>query len=100
MYTKVVSTFLHEQESILKQRQNELPEGSYTAKLFQEGQDRILKKIGEEAGEVIIASKNNNTKELTNEMADLLFHMLVTLRHHNLSIDDVLAVLKKRHKTK
>jgi phosphoribosyl-ATP pyrophosphohydrolase/phosphoribosyl-AMP cyclohydrolase len=94
-----VSTFLHELETILKQRQNELPEGSYTAKLFQEGQDRILKKIGEEAGEVIIASKNNDPKELTDEMADLLFHMLVTLRHHNLSIDDVLAVLKKRHKT-
>ena len=59
--------------------------------------DRILKKIGEEAGEVIIAAKNNNKEELTNESADLLFHLLVTLVDNNISITEVVAVLKSRH---
>ena len=60
--------------------------------------NRILKKIGEEAGEVIIAAKNKDKTELTNEAADLLFHLMITLKDQNLSIQDVINVLEKRHK--
>ena len=89
--------FIHELENIIRERQEKLPAGSYTAKLFQGGQDRILKKIGEEAGEVIIAAKNGNLTEIKNESADLLFHLLLVLRTHNLSFEDVVATLKGRH---
>jgi phosphoribosyl-ATP pyrophosphohydrolase len=90
-------SFLTELEQFLIERKQQLPEGSYTAALFSSGMDRILKKIGEEAGEVIIAAKNNNKEELTNESADLLFHLLVTLVDNNISITEVVAVLKSRH---
>ena len=89
--------FLNELESLLIERKNELPEGSYTAKLFSEGIDRILKKVGEESGEVIIAAKNHDREELTNESADLLFHLLMTLVNEGVSMADVVDVLKSRH---
>ncbi|MFC1752484.1 phosphoribosyl-ATP diphosphatase [Thermoproteota archaeon] len=90
--------FIKQLESILKQRKKERPEGSYSAKLFEQGSDRILRKIGEEAGELIIAAKNDDSSEIKNEMADLLFHMIVLLVHSNISVDDLMAVLKNRHK--
>ncbi|SEA42010.1 phosphoribosyl-ATP pyrophosphohydrolase / phosphoribosyl-AMP cyclohydrolase [Thalassobacillus cyri] len=83
--------------TILADRKATQPEGSYTSKLFQEGVDRIAKKIGEEAGEVIIAAKNNDPEELSMESADLLFHLLILLTDRNVSIDQVLGVLEKRH---
>ena len=89
--------FLNELETRLIERKKHLPEGSYTAKLFSEGIDRILKKVGEESGEVIIAAKNNDREELTNESADLLFHLLMTLVNEGVSITDVVEVLKSRH---
>ncbi len=74
-----------------------MPEGAYTTYLFEKGVDKILKKVGEEASEVIIAAKNRDHEELKWETADLLYHLLVLLREQQLPLDDVLKVLKKRH---
>ncbi|MBU7594653.1 bifunctional phosphoribosyl-AMP cyclohydrolase/phosphoribosyl-ATP diphosphatase HisIE [Metabacillus halosaccharovorans] len=84
-------------ETLIAKRESELPEGSYTTYLFTEGVDKILKKVGEEAGEVIIAAKNRDHGELKWEVADLLFHLMVLLREQKLPLDDVLKVLEERH---
>lgn len=84
-------------ETLLAERESELPEGSYTTYLFTEGVDKILKKVGEEAGEVIIAAKNRDHDELKWEVADLLFHLMVLLREQKLPLDEVLNVLEERH---
>lgn len=90
--------FLNQLEDIIKDRKDNPSESSYTSQLIEGGLDRILKKIGEEAGEVIIAAKNNDTNELTNESADLLFHLLIVLQQQGLSLSDVAAQLESRHK--
>lgn len=90
-------SIIEELEGLLAEREAERPEGSYTTYLFDEGVDKILKKVGEEASEVIIAAKNRDKEELTWESADLLYHMLVLLREQKLPLDDVLARLKERH---
>lgn len=87
-------------ESIIAERHAERPEGAYTTYLFEEGVDKILKKVGEEAAEVIIAAKNRDQEELTWESADLLFHLMVLLREQECPLDDVLRVLEERHNTK
>ncbi len=71
-------------------------EGSYTAKLLHGGVDRIGKKIGEEAAEVIIAAKNDSTSELTYEMADLLYHALVLLENQDVPLEVVWEELRRR----
>ena len=73
------------------------PEGSYVAKLHQQGIDRILKKIGEEAGEVIIAAKNNSKPELQLEVSDLLFHSLLVMAEVGVSLEDLARELESRH---
>jgi phosphoribosyl-ATP pyrophosphohydrolase/phosphoribosyl-AMP cyclohydrolase len=80
----------------IAQRKVDAPEGSYTAKLFAGGVDRIGKKIGEEATEVVIAAKNTDRAELIWETADLLFHTLVLLAERDISLDDVGAELSRR----
>ncbi|QHE53538.1 bifunctional phosphoribosyl-AMP cyclohydrolase/phosphoribosyl-ATP diphosphatase HisIE [Pontibacillus sp. HMF3514] len=90
--------FLDELQSVLAERKATLPEGSYTSSLFQGGVDRIGKKIGEEASEVIIAAKNNDNEELKWETADLFFHILLMLTQQGLPFDDVLSALESRHK--
>ncbi|MCR9144119.1 MAG: phosphoribosyl-ATP diphosphatase [bacterium] len=90
--------FLEELEQLLRERREELPEHSYTANLFRDGQDRILKKIGEEAGEVIIAAKNQDKSELVHEAADLLFHLQVLLVNEDVALEDVVGELVRRHK--
>ena len=85
-------------EEVIAKRETERPEGSYTTYLFEEGVDKILKKVGEEASEVIIAAKNRDHEEMQWEVADLLFHLLVLLREQQLPLDDVLSVLEERHK--
>ncbi len=90
--------FLEELEELLKKRKLDLPEKSYTADLFRKGIDRILKKVGEEAGEVIIAAKNKDEQELIHEVADLLFHIQVLLVDKNIPISKVEDELKKRHR--
>ena len=77
-------------------RSKELPPGSYTAYLFKEGQDKILKKIGEEAAEVIIASKGGGGSRLAAEMADLVYHLLVLLAWHGMEPGCVLEELARR----
>ncbi|WP_078429928.1 bifunctional phosphoribosyl-AMP cyclohydrolase/phosphoribosyl-ATP diphosphatase HisIE [Alkalihalobacterium alkalinitrilicum] len=84
-------------ETLIAEREAEMPEGSYTTYLFDKGVDKILKKVGEEAGEVIIAAKNRDPEELKWEVADLLFHLLVLLREQKLPLDEVLSVLEERH---
>ncbi|MBD5654087.1 MAG: bifunctional phosphoribosyl-AMP cyclohydrolase/phosphoribosyl-ATP diphosphatase HisIE [Candidatus Eremiobacteraeota bacterium] len=73
-------------------------ESSYTAKLFHDGIDRIAKKVGEEATEVVIAVKNGDRAEITWEVADLLFHTLVLLEERGVSLDDVGTELLRRAK--
>lgn len=87
---------LAELESLVAKREAEQPEGAYTTYLFDEGVDKILKKVGEEASEVIIASKNRDHDELKWEVSDLLYHLLVLLREQKLPLDDVMEVLKER----
>lgn len=91
--------FLEDLEKLLYQRKHDLPEGSYTSSLFKGGVDRILKKVGEEAGEVIIAAKNENQAELVHECADLMFHVLVLLVNSGVPLSEVELELQKRHKT-
>jgi phosphoribosyl-AMP cyclohydrolase / phosphoribosyl-ATP pyrophosphohydrolase len=81
---------------VIRVRAADQAEGSYTVKLLRGGVDRIGKKIGEEASEVIIAAKNNSVAELTYEMADLLYHSLVLLECQGVSLEGVLAELQRR----
>ena len=90
-------SFLYELEEVLKVRKEKLPENSYTSRLFREGDDRILKKIAEEAGEVIIAAKGTDRQEIIHESADLLFHLMMILVQKGLSLRDIENELKKRH---
>ncbi len=89
---------IDELEQLIAKREAERPEGAYTTYLFNEGVDKILKKVGEETAEVIIAAKNRDHEELKWEVADLLYHTLVLLREQKLPLDDVLAVLEERNK--
>ena len=80
----------------LAARKQAAPETSYVAKLFSKGEDAILKKIGEEATEVVLASKEGDKSHLVYETADLWFHCMVLLAHHGLSAQDVLQELARR----
>ncbi len=80
----------------LEARKQAAPDTSYVAKLFSKGEDAILKKVGEEATEVILASKGGDKTQLVYEAADLWFHTLVLLAHHGLSAQDVLNELARR----
>jgi phosphoribosyl-ATP pyrophosphohydrolase/phosphoribosyl-AMP cyclohydrolase len=84
-------------ESVIAARDAERPEGAYTTYLFEKGVDKILKKVGEETSEVIIAAKNRSAEELRYETSDLIFHLFVLLREQKLPLDDVLAELERRH---
>lgn len=74
------------------------PEGSYIAKLYSGGRERILKKVGEEAAEVVIASMSQNKGETIYETADLLFHLLIALRYDGITIEEVMTELERRRK--
>ena len=82
---------------LLEERKKELPEGSYTTYLFQKGMDKILKKVGEEATEVIIAGKNRDKKEAVYEIADLAYHVMVMMAQMEISVEDVRTELASRH---
>jgi phosphoribosyl-AMP cyclohydrolase / phosphoribosyl-ATP pyrophosphohydrolase len=84
-------------EQLIKQREQERPEGAYTTYLFEKGVDKILKKVGEESAEVIIAAKNRDTEELKWEAADLIYHLMVLLREQGLPFNEILKVLQERH---
>lgn len=81
---------------VIHQRNQDRPEGSYTTKLLTGGLDRVLKKVGEEAGEVIIAAKNHDRAEITWEVSDLLYHLLVMLEIEGVSLADIAGKLGER----
>ena len=81
---------------LIKGRKNEKIEGSYTSYLFEKGLDKILKKIGEESSEVIIAAKNDK-KETIYEISDLIYHMLVLMAEMDIEIKDIIKELASRH---
>lgn len=81
--------------TILMRKQEEM-EGSYTNYLLNKGLDKILKKVGEETSEVIIASKNENKEELISEISDLVYHLMVLMVNKNLSPDDILEEIDRR----
>jgi phosphoribosyl-ATP pyrophosphohydrolase/phosphoribosyl-AMP cyclohydrolase len=85
-------------EATIAQRDAERPEGAYTTYLFEKGLDKILKKVGEETAEVIIAAKNRDRDELRCESADLIFHLMVLLREQGIPFDGVLQELEFRHR--
>lgn len=92
----VENGILSDLENLIADRYDKLPEGSYTTYLFTKGVDKISKKIGEEASEVIIAAKNDSHDELRYEAADLIYHLMVMLRNQGLPLTEVLTELEKR----
>lgn len=88
---------LHKLEQVIADRDEKRPEGAYTTYLFTEGVDKILKKVGEEAAEVIIAAKNREEEELKWEAADLIYHLFVLLREQQVPFEKILQVLETRH---
>ena len=82
---------------LLQGRKKELPEGSYTTYLFQKGLDKILKKVGEECTEVIIAGKADDKAETVYEIADLCYHVLVLMVQMGISVEDIRKELASRH---
>jgi phosphoribosyl-ATP pyrophosphohydrolase len=84
--------------AVIEDRKANPRPGSYTNQLFDAGEDEIVKKIGEEAVEVILAAKGQGDERLISELADLSYHCLVLLALRNLSPDDVAAELEKRHR--
>lgn len=87
---------LQELYQIILSRQQEMPEGSYTSYLFQEGIDKILKKVGEESAEVIIAAKNRDKNEVVYETADLIYHLLVMMVEQGIKLSDIYKELRSR----
>lgn len=91
-----MSNVLNDLYDIVKSRKENFEEGSYTCYLFSKGQDKILKKCGEECSEMIIAAKNDDNVELANEVSDLLYHILVLCAEKNMPFTEVEAVLEER----
>lgn len=89
--------FLSDLFDLIERRKKEMPGGSYTTGLFREGSDRIIQKVGEEAVEVVIAAKNRDKKEVINESADLIFHLLVMLSEQGIDPGEVIGTLINRH---
>lgn len=82
-------------QTVISRKENP-QEGSYTCYLFDKGIDKILKKVGEECSETIIAAKNGDNKETVLEISDLLYHLTVMMVNQGIKIDDVYAELEKR----
>lgn len=82
----------------IRQRRDDNPSTSYTAKLLQENEDQLLKKIIEEAGEMTLAAKSGNRQQLIGELADLCYHCLVVMERYNITASAVAAELQSRNK--
>jgi len=91
-----MSDTLKQLDAVLQQRKQEDPNSSYVASLYSKGLDTILKKIGEEATETVIAAKSGDKEQIIYETADLWFHSLVLLAQQGLSSDDILQELDRR----
>jgi phosphoribosyl-ATP pyrophosphohydrolase/phosphoribosyl-AMP cyclohydrolase len=92
--------FLTQLDQVIAARIAQSPEGSYTAKLYQQGIRRMAQKVGEEGVEVALAAQNADSAELVSESADLLFHLALLLRARDLSLDAVAAELAARHRAR
>ncbi len=92
------NNFLNYLEQIIQSRKETGKEGSYVKSLFRKGINKIAQKVGEEAVELVIEAKDNDTEKFRNEAADLLFHYLILLNEKNISLKDVALVLKDRHR--
>lgn len=90
--------FLIELQELIDDRKKKMPEGSYTTTLFRDGINRVAQKVGEEAIELIIESKDNNPELFLNEAADLMYHYLVLLSFKGYRIEQVVEILKARHR--
>lgn len=89
--------FLYQLEQLLAERKNASPDSSYTAKLYASGTKRIAQKVGEEGVETALAATVNDRHELTNESADLIYHLLVLLQDQDLNLSTVIDNLRSRH---
>lgn len=90
--------FLYHLESVINQRIDDDEQDSYTNKLYKKGINKVAQKVGEEAVELVIESKDNNDNLFKNEAADLLYHLLVLLKAKGTSLEDIELVLRERHK--
>lgn len=90
-------TFLGKLDDLIASRKKDLPENSYTTSLFNAGINKIAQKVGEEAVELIIEAMDSNDELFLNEASDLLYHLIVLLRHKGYSLHDVSGVLRSRH---
>lgn len=91
-------TFLNKLFELIKDRKSKMPKKSYTSSLFEKGIDEIVKKVGEESIETIIAAKSESKKRLIEEAGDLLYHLLVLLAEKNVNLNEVVSELIQRHK--
>jgi len=91
-------TVLEDLFAVIEDRKETLPEDSYTASLFthEKGQNAVLEKLGEETTEVVLAAKDDEREELAHESADLVYHLLVLLSMHDMSLEDLLDELETR----
>jgi len=89
---------LNDLYDVITDRKNNPAEGSYTSYLFDKGLDKILKKIGEECTETVIAAKNDNKDDLIGEICDVIFHLLVMSAEKNVTVDEILDELDIRSK--
>ncbi|MBI4851259.1 MAG: bifunctional phosphoribosyl-AMP cyclohydrolase/phosphoribosyl-ATP diphosphatase HisIE [Acidobacteria bacterium] len=87
---------LDELYRLIEERKLKRPEGSYTTYLFNAGLDKILKKVGEESAETIIAAKNHSTQQMASEISDLLYHLLVLMSERGVRLEDIFNELKQR----
>ncbi len=90
------SDILEREQAVVIDRKQHPEEGSYTNYLFDKGEDKILKKVGEEAAEVVIAGKNRNKEEISYEVADLIYHMTVMLVDNDMTWDDIYKEMERR----
>lgn len=95
-YPRASAAVLNELYAVIADRQEKMPAGSYTSYLFEKGLDKILKKVGEENAEVIIAAKNRSKEEVVYETSDLIYHLLVLLVEQGVSLEDIFTELKSR----
>ncbi len=93
-----IGAVLEDLFAVLEQRKAEMPEGSYTVKLLAGPQEKLLKKIGEEASEVVIAARDRDAAQLRYEIGDLVYHLLVVMVREGLTLDDLARELASRRK--
>jgi phosphoribosyl-AMP cyclohydrolase / phosphoribosyl-ATP pyrophosphohydrolase len=90
--------FLRQLQDFIDKRKQEMPKGSYTTSLFQDGTAKIAQKVGEEAVETVIEAMADNDERLIYEASDLMYHLIVLLSHKGYRLEDIARELKKRHK--